>query len=87
MVEHEKLVKPSLFIFAHTPFRNFLVPLKTSITFDGWLWITFIAFLFFQESESEILMRNLPQDKEMYYADSYEELLSTAIINKVRYNA
>lgn len=35
------------------------------------------------QSESDLLPREVPSDTEMYYADSYEDLLATAIINKV----
>ncbi|XP_059090088.1 uncharacterized protein LOC131885907 isoform X3 [Tigriopus californicus] len=39
------------------------------------------------ENESDFLIRDLPNDKEMYYSQSYEDLLSTAIINKVVLNS
>ena len=41
-----------------------------------------ISFLF-QDSDTVLLPREMSIDNEMYYAESYEDLLATAIINKV----
>ena len=43
-----------------------------------------IIFSFFQDEEEAMMPQEMSELQETYFAKSYEELLATAIINKVK---